>query len=79
MGLCTLTCVQMYVYMNAGSLRGQKKASDPVELRLHEVEPPGVGADSLEEQQGFFTSEPSPQPTKFSSRIGSQLYSKGHS
>lgn len=59
--------------------RGQKKGSDPVELKLQEVEPPGVGADSLEEQQRLLASEPSPQSTKFSSRIGSQLYSKGHS
>lgn len=58
---------------------GQKKGSDPVELKLQEVEPPGVGADSLEEQQRLLASEPSPQSTKFSSRIGSQLYSKGHS
>lgn len=36
-----------HVYMNAGSLKGQKKGSDPVELKLHEVEPPGVSADSL--------------------------------
>lgn len=54
-GLCTHTCVQTCVYMNAGSLRGQKKASDPVELKLYEVEPPGVGAGPPEEQQGFLT------------------------